>query len=131
MKQTPNQLESKRKWRRNHPEHLRAMDCAQKKTQTVVLRDKIYGHYGRQCACCGETEKFFLTIGHIGGWGGQHRKQVHKGRGGNTLAVMRDIIRRGYPDNIQIECANCNFGSFRNGGVCPHVKLRQAPISTA
>jgi hypothetical protein len=30
-----------------------------------------------------------------------------------------------------VECINCNVGAYRNGGVCPHVKLRQAPISTA
>src|SRR5271166_5331728 len=129
MKQTPNQLENKKKWRRTHPEHRKAIDRAQKKKHIVKLKSKVYDHYGHRCACCGETEELFLTIGHIGGWGGQHRKQVHKGRGGNTVAVLRDIIHRGYPDNIQIECANCNFGAFRNGGVCPHVKLRQAPLS--
>jgi hypothetical protein len=28
-------------------------------------RDLVFAHYGEQCACCGESERLFLTIDHI------------------------------------------------------------------
>ena len=131
MKQTPNQLANKRKWRRAHPKARKEAYKRCAKRYYDKLLKTIYDHYGRVCACCGVTEEEFLTIGHVGGWGAVHRKSLGCGRGGGTMRLWRDIIRRGFPEDIRIECANCNFGAARNGGVCPHVKLRQAPISTA
>ena len=131
MKQTLAQLESKKKWRRNNPVKANELSLRSQKKYQAKLKKMIYDHYGRVCACCGETEEFFLTIGHVGSWGAKHRQELYSGRGGNTIAVWRDIVRLGFPDNIRIECDNCNFGAHLNGGVCPHVKLRQAPISTA
>ena len=132
MKQTLGQLESKKKWRRTHPEKTNELSRRSQQKYLKSLKRKIYDHYGRACACCGETAELFLTIGHVGGGGAAHRKQLGiLIRGGGTMSIYRDIIRQGFPDTIRIECANCNFGAFRNGGVCPQVKLRQAPISTA
>ena len=120
MKQTQAQLNSKKKWRKTHPENATELSRRSAQRYYDNLRKKIYDHYGRVCACCGETEETFLTIGHIGGWGAQHRKQLKCGRGGGTMHLWRDIIRKGFPRDIQIECANCNFGASRNGGVCKH-----------
>ena len=131
MKQTLAQLESKKKWRRTHPEKTTELSRRSQRVYYEKLKKKIYDHYGRACACCGESEVLFLTIGHIGSWGAKHRKALGYTRGGGSMAVYRDIIKLGYPDTIQVECNNCNVGSHLNGGVCPHVKLRQAPISTA
>ena len=140
MKQTPNQLENKKKWRRTHPEKTRELARRSQQKHLEKLKKAIYDHYGRLCACCGETIELFLTIGHVGGWGAAHRKQLldERGRennvvsrGGATMMVYRDIIKRGFPDSVRIECMSCNMGAARNGGICPHVKLRQAPISTA
>jgi hypothetical protein len=89
-----------------------------------LMKQKCFDHYGRECECCGQTEEAFLTLGHVNGDGASHRRA----KGEN---LYRDLIRRGFPDDIRAECYNCNCGAFRNGGVCPHVKLRQAPISTA
>ena len=108
----------------------RATPPSKQREYRQKLKDQVFNHYGRRCACCGETEPLFLTLGHINGDGAEHRRRINgDDRGGCTARLFLDIIRRGFPDDIRIECINCNQGAFRNGGVCPHVKLRQAPIS--
>jgi hypothetical protein len=108
----------------------RATPPSKQREYRQKLKDQVLNHYGRRCACCGETEEFFLTLGHINQDGAAHRRKVNGAdRGGATARLFLDIIRRGFPDDIRIECYNCNCGAFRNGGICPHVKLRQAPLS--
>lgn len=93
------------------------------------LKKLVFDHYGRICACCGETEEIFLTIGHINGDGAEHRKRVSKSARSGNAAVYLDLIRRGFPDDIRIECYNCNCGAFRNGGVCPHVRAKLTSVA--
>lgn len=99
------------------------------------LKAEVFDHYGKTCACCGETEINFLTIGHVNGDGAEHRRKLYRteGReGGNTCRLYLDLIRRGFPDDVRIECYNCNCGSFRNGGVCPHERdrlIKVAPLT--
>lgn len=100
------------------------------------LRDEVFDHYGRVCACCGETGALFLTLGHVNGDGAEHRHRINGGKrgsrraGASTARIYLDVIRRGFPADFRIECYNCNCGAFRNGGVCPHVKLKEAPLLT-
>lgn len=94
------------------------------------LKAKVFDHYGRMCACCGETEEAFLTLGHVNGDGAAHRKSLNSKSGGPS--VYLDVIRRGFPKDFRVECYNCNCGSFRNGGVCPHERdrlIKVAPFS--
>lgn len=92
------------------------------------LKGIVFDHYGRKCACCGETEELFLTLGHINGDGAAHRHRVNGGVRGSSRAggmsgrMYLDIIRREFPTDIRTECINCNQGSYRNGGVCPHYR---------
>ena len=79
----------------------------------VKTKEKVFNHYGNACACCGETTKAFLTLGHVNGDGAAHRKIVGS-------HVLEDVIRQGYPDTFRLECFNCNCGSYKNGGICPH-----------
>lgn len=83
------------------------------------IKSKAYDHYGRECACCGESEEMFLSLDHINNDGAQSRKE-------NGLSNANDflhwIIKNDYPDNIQTLCYNCNLGKHRNGGICPHGK---------
>ena len=83
------------------------------------LKDSIYEHYGSVCACCGETNRKFLTIDHVNGGGRGHRASLGP-KGGSRLAVMYDIKKRDYPPDFQILCFNCNCGRAHNGGICPH-----------
>ena len=75
-------------------------------------RQKCFDHYGRQCACCGETELLFLTFDHINGGGRKHNEKVGY--------IPRWLVSQGFPDGFQVLCMNCNLGRSINGGVCPH-----------
>ena len=96
-------------------------DIAKRSAVAYVARLKAaafaaYG--GAVCACCGETEPAFLTIDHINGGGNKHRKSIAEGTGTSKMWIW--LRNNGYPPGFQILCANCNFGRWRNGGVCPH-----------
>lgn len=80
------------------------------------LRAELLAAYGGQCSCprCPETNPAFLTLEHVNGDGGEHRRRV----GSHTYA---DLRRRGWPqDGYTLLCWNCNAGS-RFTGVCPHM----------
>jgi hypothetical protein len=79
--------------------------------------DKIFNHYGRKCICCDEDEIRFLTIDHINNDGNKHRRNFKQYTG---AAFYRWIVKMGFPNDLQILCANCNSGKHRNGGICPH-----------
>jgi hypothetical protein len=97
----------------------------QKRTQKYrkILRDEVYEHYGNKCACCGETERRFLSIDHINGRGRERRQNLAGTSGnGSNLSLLLDI-RKNWPDDIQILCFNCNGGRAPNGGICPHEEV--------
>lgn len=82
-----------------------------------VLKAEAYIAYGGYvCACCGETERAFLTLDHINNDGNEHRKIVGRGD-----LIYRWLKVNGYPPIVQVLCMNCNFGKRMNGGICPHV----------
>lgn len=84
-----------------------------------ATRDKVYLAYGGyRCACCGETEKTFLSIDHVNNDGAQHRRESGLV---TTEQIHRWIIRHNYPTNFQVLCMNCQWGKRLNNGVCPHV----------
>ena len=81
------------------------------------VRDEVYAAYGGyKCACCGETEKLFLSIDHINNDGAEHRR-THKLKTGEQL--HRWLRRNNFPSGFQVLCMNCQWGK-RDGGVCPH-----------
>jgi hypothetical protein len=55
----------------------------------------------------------FLTVDRINGY-----LQRRRGQGGFEL--YRQIIKDGFPDDIQVLCFNCKLGRKGNGGICPH-----------
>jgi hypothetical protein len=82
------------------------------------LRAIVYNHYGNKCACpkCPETNAAFLTIGHLTKAGKDRDKGLF------ARALLKHLIRLGFPDDIQLECFNCNCGKeYRGGGICPHM----------
>jgi hypothetical protein len=78
------------------------------------VADEVIAHYGGKCACCGETERLFLSIDHINNDGAKHRREVP------ASSLYRWLKKNGYPEGFQVLCMNCNCGKARNGGVCPH-----------
>ena len=96
-------------WRPKHPEYQIA--------RRQQYWDQVFAHYGQVCACCGETERAFLTIDHVNNNGREHRKQV-------VGVFLQWIIRQGFPTDLQILCFNCNCATGRVGQ-CPHETARR------
>lgn len=77
------------------------------------LRLDVVTAYGGKCKCCGVEELVFLTIDHIDGNGGQHRKEL-----GSNTAVYAWLRQNNYPEGFQVLCWNCNWAKWHGG--CPH-----------
>jgi len=88
--------------------------------KTTEMKEAVYNAYGGYvCACCGETEKSFLTIDHVNNDGAEHRKQIRK-KSANGTQVYRWLIKNNFPGGFQVLCWNCQWGKVKNNGICPH-----------
>lgn len=111
--------EYKRSYYAANPDKAEAERLNNKKYREAV-KQKVFNHYGERCACCGETERTFLTLDHINNDGAEHRRSLGKDRTTSPDKVWRAVIKENYPNTFQILCYNCNCGKRDNGGVCPH-----------
>ena len=61
------------------------------------------------CKWCGEMDIGILTIDHIDGNGGNHRREIfnNKRKAGSTM--YRWLKKNNYPDGFQVLCCNCQF----------------------
>lgn len=105
---------SRKRWEAANPERVKEMRNRSARKRRAEGRREMIAAYGGACSCCGETREFFLTIEHIGGLNGRPRQ--------NTHAEIRRLRAEGWPDTCTCLCFNCNLGSYRNGGTCPHVE---------
>lgn len=103
-------------WQRAHPERRREIALA----YYYRLREAAFHAYGYKCACCGITEPTFLSIDHKKGGGNQHRRELMKRSQGNGAGFYKWLKDNNYPSDFQVLCMNCNHGTMRNGGICPH-----------
>jgi hypothetical protein len=95
---------------------LRKHEAEKTKRLNADLKDAAYIAYGGYvCACCGESERGFLSIDHINNDGNKLRK-TH----GHGADFYRWLKANNYPAGFQILCMNCNYGKHHNSGVCPH-----------
>lgn len=92
------------------------------KTKQKAL-DAIFDFYGRKCACCGESNPYFLTVDHVNNDGAKERRR----RQGSSffISVAKAIALGSSREDIQILCFNCNCGKHRNSGACPHMEIRK------
>jgi hypothetical protein len=97
--------------RRYHSDTFRYQE--EGRVQRKQWRDTVLEHYGRQCACCGETIQEFLCVDHIGGGGNVHRKRL-----GNRN-IYRWLVFNKFPPGFRLLCQNCN-SAFAIYGHCPH-----------
>lgn len=81
-----------------------------------------------KCSCvgCCETHTEFLTIDHIDGGGGEHRRELSgpgskDKRSPGGLAFYYWLRRNKYPGGFRVLCWNCNC-SRGLYGYCPHEK---------
>ena len=100
--------ENSRRWRAENPEKRRA----QHRRERDQLRNQVFAHYGRACACCGTTER--LTIDHIDGrTGNQHLMSI-----GGPGRYYTWLIANGFPAGFQTLCIRCNVAKGA-GLTCP------------
>lgn len=88
--------------------------CLKRKLREV-LRKAVFEAYGNKCACCGETNRYFLAIDHVNGGGKQHRKITGWG-----VQFYRWVRDHNFPPDFQILCHNCNSAKYL-AKICPHV----------
>lgn len=83
-------------------------------------REIVFDFFGDKCACCGETERMFLSVDHINNDGNIQRKQTTDGGRDMYRKLTNAILAGNPPKDLQLLCRNCNWGKHVNGGVCPH-----------
>ncbi|HDY67226.1 MAG TPA: hypothetical protein ENH85_05485 [Candidatus Scalindua sp.] len=71
---------------------------------------------GAKCSCCGEKEFIFLCIDHINGGGTKQRSELPNN--GNAIYIW--LKDNNYPVGYRVLCHNCNWGVYKNNGICPH-----------
>jgi hypothetical protein len=106
--------EYRKKYRRVHRERLSEYqrEWGQKLRMKAL---EVYGGNPPRCNCCGEKELIFLSIDHIEGGGTKHRKSLS-----TTSGLYAWLKKNNYPPGFQVLCMNCNWGRYRNDGICPH-----------
>lgn len=111
----------------------RCLDKSNRRSRDAsnAARDELYERYGGNvCACCGESERMFLSLDHVNNDGAAHRRSMSKDAENtfpNYAALRNDLRRRGWPPVLQVLCHNCNIGKARNGGTCPHKTAEVTP----
>lgn len=108
--------EKSRRWYRNNA--TQARETARK--NRVKNRRLVIEHYGGKCVCCNTTETAWLEVDHIDDDGTPDR-EAH-GTGG---AFFQWLINNGFPEGLQILCANCHLAKS-SGVTCPH-KIERKP----
>lgn len=99
-------------------EVYRQKQAVKSRRRGASLREAVFSHYGKACACCGENEPMFLSIDHVDNNGSEMRRNGVHGHGGSHFYYW--LKSNGFPAGFQTLCMNCNSGKYRNGGICPH-----------
>lgn len=76
------------------------------------LKVRVIEMYGGACVCCGYTLVEFLTLDHI----------TPLAESGEKVPIGNryyHIAEKGYDNNLQVLCYNCNLGK-KTGCECPH-----------
>ena len=87
----------------------------------LVIKEAVFQAYGGwQCACCGETERLFLTLDHVENNGAEERRKISGKRTSAGYQTYTVLFRQDFPSGYQVLCMNCQHGKRMNQGICPH-----------
>lgn len=92
------------------------------KTKRDKRKQEIYNHLGDHCKCCGETNKYCLTVDHILNDGAKERLATNgKNCGSSGSDRIYLLLKRNNFDQTryQILCFNCNASKGFHG-YCQH-----------
>ena len=88
------------------------------KNQAIVAKLKCLSYYKKgkkiKCVFCKESEYEFMSLDHIDGNGGEHRRLNDYTSGTSTYLWA---IRNNYPPIFQVACMSCNHARSRRGSV--------------
>lgn len=87
-----------------------AIDEEYTKTAYHKIRILVLHKYGNTCICCKTTYEPFLQLDHVFNDGNIHRAEM-KLYGEADLYTW--AMHSGYPNNLQILCANCNHAKHK------------------
>lgn len=91
------------------------------KIKNDIIKEYVFLAYGGfVCACCGETEKSFLSLDHIDNDGAAWRRERFGNRAAAGSHTYKWLYKNKCPRGFQVLCMNCNHGKRMNKGVCPH-----------
>lgn len=88
------------------------------------IKQEVIDNYGGICACCKISQIEFLSIDHINGDGGAHRREIKKP--GSQMYFW--LKKNNYPSGFRVLCYNCNL-SLGFYGYCPHGNVRIGEMS--
>lgn len=117
--------EYQKQWRDRHKEHIKNYAqkyyaeykkelLRRKKEREQKLKRQVLTHYGGgkfACVICKENREPCLTIDHIDGGGGEHKRNLRR-TGGSQF--YRWLINNNYPKGYQTLCMNCQWIKRRN-----------------
>ena len=110
---------------------IKHLECSRCRSKYAKLRMATYQRYknrlkmqvfaaygGAKCTCpgCNITLGSMLTIDHLHGGGGLHRKKI----GGSTDKLYAWLIKYNFPSGFQVLCWNCNLSKHIRGK-CEHL----------
>ena len=101
-------------------DHYLLVSRTQQRQARKRWRNKVLESYSGpvpRCACCGESERDFLTIDHAAGNALAEQRKRGTLRAGYPL--YRWLIRNSFPAGFQVLCSNCNVSKGKHGE-CVH-----------
>lgn len=98
--------------------HARLAAESYDRNKTLVLE-----HYSPICYCCGSATWWDLEPDHLNNDGHLHGRT-------RISDAWKWIIDNGFPDDIGIACANCNYGRGR-WKICPHISPPKEPSNSS
>ena len=111
----PQRKINRKAWEKKNAESIREYQKQYRKTYKIKIQNKIFKAFGEKCTCCGKTDRQFLTIDHINGRTGNHKRKKITG-----TKLWAKIVREGCDKTkYQILCFACNLSKGVHG-ICAH-----------
>lgn len=89
-----------------------ALHAKRQQNSHLLYRAACIEHYGGKCACCSLDVHKYLQLDHINNDGAAHRRGLY----GRATNLYLWAFRNGFPEILQLLCANCHQAKTYHGG---------------
>ncbi len=86
----------------------------QRQARERVIHHDRGGEPRCQCPGCDVRALPFLTVDHVGGGGGKHRREEPA-----AVNLVRWLIKNGFPPGFRVVCWSCHCAGRRTDNRCP------------